>query len=514
MNYLKIGKATNLKGTEYLLYRTLEIIPGFLSFATFAFLIHLSYSNPILAAYIIIIFDVYWLLLVIYLGIHLIAAYKQMKNNIKTDWDKKCANLSFKTQNSKFNWKEVIHIVILPTYNESIDIIESSIKAIFKDNYPNNKIAIVLATEERGGIKAHKNATQIKKKYEKYFKEFLVTIHPDNIKGEIKGKGANQAWAVRILKEKIIDKQQWDYNKILVSVFDIDTIITKGYFFCLTHKFLTCKKPYKASYQPIPMYNNNIWQAPFIARIAASSNTFWQMMQQIRQEKLATYSSHSMTFKMLCELDFWSTNMVSEDSRIFWHALLHYNGDYRVEPLHFPISMDICMDKNIFITLKNLYKQQRRWGWGVENVPYLIFNTIKKWQTIKKSTMLRHIFVQIYGFHSWATNALIIGIIGWMPILLGGKDFNELVLSSNLPIITENLMRIAMLGLVLSAIISTLLLPKPPKKLKWRTRVKMVIEWLILPISIILFGSIPALEAQTRLMFGKYMGFWVTPKKR
>jgi hypothetical protein len=35
-----------------------------------------------------------------------------------------------------------------------------------------------------------------------------------------------------------------------------------------------------------------------------------------------------------------------------------------------------------------------------------------------------------------------------------------------------------------------------------------------LPVIIITLGSFPGLEAQTRLMFGKYMGFWVTPKYR
>jgi hypothetical protein len=281
----------------------------------------------------------------------------------------------------------------------------------------------------------------------------------------------------------------------------------------LTYKFLTVAEPYRASYQPVPVYHNNIWEASFFARVAASSNTFWQMMQQIRQEKLATYSSHSMTWKALVDINFWSTTMVSEDSRIFWHCLCYYNGDYRVEPLYFPVSMDVTMDETTWQTAKNLYKQQRRWGWGVENVPYLMFNTIKRWKQIPKFKMLSKNFVQIYGFHSWATNALIIGVIGWMPLLLGGDRFSNTVLSGNLPAVTRTLMTVAMAGLILSAIVSTALLPAKPKKYSNFKYLEMILQWVILPISIIAFGAIPAIDSQTRLMLGKYMGFWHTPKK-
>lgn len=191
----------------------------------------------------------------------------------------------------------------------------------------------------------------------------------------------------------------------------------------MTYKFLTVNSPYRASYQPIPVYHNNIWETPFFSRITASSNTFWQMIMQIRQESLVTYSSHSMTYIALREIGYWSTHMVSEDSRIFWHCLLHYNGEYRVEPLYYKVSMDVTHDQNFWQTAKSLYKQQRRWAWGSENIPYLIFNTLKRWSTVNRGKLIGHIFIQIYGFWSWATNALIIGVIGWMPMLLGGDRF-------------------------------------------------------------------------------------------
>ncbi|MBI3601719.1 MAG: hypothetical protein HY209_02335, partial [Candidatus Omnitrophica bacterium] len=40
------------------------------------------------------------------------------------------------------------------------------------------------------------------------------------------------------------------------------------------------------------------------------------------------------------------------------------------------------------------------------------------------------------------------------------------------------------------------------------------LEWLMIPLILVFLGTLPALDAQTRLMFGRYLEFWVSDKGR
>jgi cellulose synthase/poly-beta-1,6-N-acetylglucosamine synthase-like glycosyltransferase len=239
------------------------------------------------------------------------------------------------------------------------------------------------------------------------------------------------------------------------------------------------------------------------------------MMQQAMPEKLVTFSSHSMPFKALVEIGFWHTNVVSEDSRIFWQLYLHYNGDWRVIPLYYPISMDANANPSFWKTLSNLYKQQRRWAYGAENIAYLFSGFLRN-KLIPLRSKIFWAFQIISGFYSWAVSSLIIFALGWLPIILGGKAFNYLVLSHKLPQITSWIMALASIGIVTSAILSIALLPPKPKWFRPYHNLLYVAQWLLLPITMIGFGCFPALDAQTRLMLGgKFkLGFWSTPKTR
>ncbi|HEY4521583.1 MAG TPA: glycosyltransferase family 2 protein [Candidatus Paceibacterota bacterium] len=502
--YLKLSTAEDLSGKNRMVFRLLEIFPGALAWVTFFGIVAASYFVPIWAAVFIIIFDVYWLVKTVYLSFHLRGNFKRMQENMKIDWQERL---------SRLRYEHIWQLVILPMSKEPYEVVRDTILAIKESSWQKDKMILVLSYEERYRDVGEGIGTRVKEEFKDIFPNFLITCHSMEIKDEIPGKGSNESWAGKFAKENFIDPQKIPYENIIVSSFDIDTRIYKQYFEILTWHFLTAEYPLKSSYQPVPVYNNNIWQASALSRVVATSGTFWQMMQQERPERLTTFSSHSMSFKTLIDLDFWQKNIVSEDSRIFWNSLLFYDGDYRSVPLSYPVSLDANLANNFWQTAKNVYKQQRRWAWGAENFPYVAFGFLKN-KKINLRKKIYYLVNMVEGFWSWSTNAIMIFALGWLPLLLGGKEFNQLVLAYNLPQITRIIMTLAMVGLVTSAIISMKLLPPRPKEYGKKRTLSMLLQWILVPVTVIFFGSIPALDAQTRMMLGKYMGFWITPKDR
>jgi len=63
-------------------------------------------------------------------------------------------------------------------------------------------------------------------------------------------------------------------------------------------------------------------------------------------------------------------------------------------------------------------------------------------------------------------------------------------------------MNLAMIGIASSAILSIILLPPRPAHFKKRHYLLYFIQWALMPLTLIIFGAIPGLEAQTRLMLG------------
>jgi len=220
-----------------------------------------------------------------------------------------------------------------------------------------------------------------------------------------------------------------------------------------------------------------------------------------------------MSFKALVDVGFKQTNVISDDSRIFWQCFLKYNGDYEVMPIFYPVSMDANVAKNFWQTLINIYKQHKRWAYGVGDIPYFLFGFLKNKKISLRKKISRSLEL-IEGHWSWAVAPILIFTLGWLPFLLGGADFSQTLLAYTLPRIASRLMTLAMVGLLASIHFSLLLLPPRPPEYGKSKYLLFIFGWLLLPLTMIFFTSLPALDAQTRWMLGKYMGFWVTPKIR
>ena len=499
-----VGRATELSGKNRALYRFLEVIPGLASWTTLIGVVVASLYAPFLAAYFIIAFAIYWVLKTAFLSYHLRHNWRRLRHHMSLNWSEML---------ERFQYDHMHHIVVLPFYNEPIEVARSTIESLSKVHYDKKKISVVLASEERAGASAQAIAKELKEQYLSQFADFLVTIHPANVPGEMAGKGSNVTYAVEEARKVILDAKNIPYENVLVSNFDIDTVLYPDYFNCLIWHFMTAENPLKSSYQPVPLFNNNLWQAGSLSRVVAMSSTFWEMVQQERPERMATFSSHSVPFKALYEVGYWQRNMVSEDSRIYWNLMMANNGEYDVIPLSYPVSMDANTASTLYGTIKNIYKQHRRWTYGVENFVYIVYHFTKN-KNIPLGRRIKITLQQAEGYWSLVTNPIMLFILGWAPIFLGGRVFHETVLSYNLPIVVRNLLILAMFGLVVSAVISLSLIPKRPEGRSRFAYVVMALQWILVPITMIVFSSIPGLDAQTRLMFGRYMGFWVTPKSR
>jgi hypothetical protein len=514
MNQVPANPNDNPKRYSRFWFRFFEILPGASVWLCIIAPFILAYYTPLWVTIFIILFDVYWFLRALGYGKILLKGYQKLTRNLATDWLAKLKTLESLTHAEQetlglFDWRDLYHAVLIPTYTEDAGTLEKNIDSLIACEYPKDHIIVVLATEERAGKRSQDIAAMLSKKYEGVFYKFIVTTHPDGILGEVKAKGANASWAARQLT-RFVTSEHIPIDHVIVSTADADSRYHQQYLSCLSYNYLTTPDRVRACFQPVAMYFNNIWEAPMLSRVMAFGTTFWQLIESIRDYRLITFSTHSTSLQTLVETDYWCTSIVNEDSRQFFRSYFHYRGKFRVIPLFMPVYMDAVHVPNKLGTLKNLYYQQQRWAYGVEHFPYIVMESFRH-PEISRGSRFMQIFRVFSGAYSWATSAFFLTVVGWLPFILNPK-FQEHVAASNFPLVTRTLLSLTWIGLLISSFITIKLLSTVSPGRKRTDYFTMLIQWLLVPIASILFGALPGIDAQTRLMLGKYMGFRVTQK--
>jgi hypothetical protein len=520
----------------------------------------LSLVRPVWVAYFIIAFDLYWMIKSVRLSGNLVRGYRRLRLAEKVNWNgrlewlKDPSRFSVQAQNEleklltehpevKRKWwlrdtaarkryrvltddleqlrelkdhehalmnpDTIYNAVILATYNESIDILEPSVRAMTEVDFPLDRLMLVIAYEERGGAETEANAKLLIERYGSRFALAMAVKHPNGMPGEVIGKGGNITFAGRKLTEEV-RRRKIDPEQVVVTTFDSDHRASTNYFSYLTYVYAKDPNRIRKSYQPIPMFYNNIWDAPAPMRVIATGNSFWLLMETMRPHRLRNFAAHAQSLAALITTDYWSVTSIVEDGHQFWRTYFAYDGDHKVVPVFTPVYQDAVLAKTYLRTFKVQFLQLRRWAWGVSDFSYVVRHSINN-RKIPWSNKLVQIGRLLEGHFSWATAPLILTFVAWLPLYLN-RQFSYQALAHNLPIITSRILTVASITIAITIFISLLSLPPKPARYKKVRFLSMIAQWALLPVTSMGFSALAAINAQTRLMFGKYLEFYVTEK--
>ncbi len=547
-------------------WRLLEVVPGLLTWGAIIGSIVLSFVVPAVVAYFILLFDVYWLMKSLSMSHSLVRAYRYLKRDMAIDWAARLKALgrsidvyeqaltaAIKTVSGGrtglklWLWNawmmlsnrplqqeyrelkgerqeleqilaqpeaflapaDIYQLVVIATYTEDLDTLRPSFQAIADSEYDHQRLIVVLATEGRDAARARSNAAALKREFGHQFKRLIVTEHPGDIAGEVKGKGSNISWAGRIAVREI-EKLKIPHEHVIVTTLDADHRPHPQYFAALTYHYVLTPERRYLTWQPTPLFHNNLWYTTAINRVIATGSSFWHMVESTRAYRLRNFAAHSQSLPTIIDTDFWSVDTIVEDGQQFWRTYFRYDGRHFTTPVYVPVYQDAVLGDTYVQTLKAQYFQLRRWAWGSSDFPYIIINAVRN-KRIPWANKLTQIVRFLEGHWTWATAPILVTFVAYLPTLLSER-FRESLFGQQLAPTASIVLTLALVGMVVTVFTSMLLLPPKPEGYPNRRRIGMLLQWGLMPITTIIFSSMPAIESQTRLMFGKYLDFRVTEK--
>jgi hypothetical protein len=165
--------------------------------------------------------------------------------------------------------------------------------------------------------------------------------------------------------------------------------------------------------------------------------------------------------------------------------------------------LDIPHEGSFRSAAGGLYRNRKRWAWGIENFPVIMRGFLSA-PGIPLLRKVRHGCRLLLTHVAWATWSPLILVIGWLPALFSTLRFP----ASNLPYYAVRVQALAF-GLALAALcvaagLSLFHLDLRGLKNPVRRIAGYLLSWLLLPVFAILHGSLPALDVQTRMLRGRH----------
>lgn len=520
-------------GKRTLKYRLFEMLPALCTYSIIALPIVLSFMNPLYAAVFIVAFITWWFVKAVGMAYRTIQGYRSLEEAKKIDWQERLKDLedpesAFKKYEARkfpkawhsdkhyqvlqkiqqipedyLDPKQVYNAVIIPFMSSDRDVLEPSVKALLQSDYNiKNNLILILASEQRA-----KGATELGewlvKRYKSKCFHMEVIEHPFGLPNELIGKGGNIVWAAEKL-QRFLQAKNIDPEQVLVTTLDEDHRVHSQYFSLATYEYCIDPQRNHRAYQPISLFLNNIWDAPAPMRVLATGNSFWNIINSMRPHMLRNFASHSQGMASLIATNFWSKRTIVEDGHQYWRSYFAFDGNYEVTPIYLPIYQDAVLASTYLKTLREQFIQLRRWAYGASDVAYVADKGFRKGRTVPFWGLVARFFRLLESHVSWATAPIIITLGAWVPLIIN-PEASRSIIAHELPQVASQLQLVATFGLFITVFLAFKMLPKRPERYKRHRNAFMLIQWLLMPVVSVLYGSTAALNSQTRLLIGKYL---------
>lgn len=445
-------------------------------------------------------FDAFWVYRSASLAICSILGYRRIKLWQKIDWW---------SEARKFDGHERIHhLVVIPVCGEAPQLVAETLEFLVRQTIPTDQLSVVLAFEERISD-SPQQAQWLLSRYSGSFANLWATFHPE-LPGEVRGKSANVSFAVRQVFAKLVHYLEKQPPEVIVTVCDADSRLHPEYLAAVTANYLRDPDRVWRMYQPAVLFYANIWRLSPVLQVVNALHSVWHLAKLVARYKLVTFSTYSLSLELVHRVGYWDVDVIPEDSHMFYKAFYSLGDRVRVQPIYLPVYADAAESHGAWRTALNQYRQERRWSWGVTDVPYVLYNGLKA-AHIPIARRL-HLALRYLQEHlSWATHWFILALwpslILWLDPAFAGTPEGQ-----HLPYWSSLLLDLSIPFAVVLILVDLRLRPRSPRPFRLRDRILSILPWGLLPLLSFLLSVLPAVEAHTRVLLGMRLEYWVTEK--
>ena len=496
--------------------RLLEILPGAVSWTILltpvavAFAIRLNDPTKLWILGVgAVMLDVYWFARTTWTVRSVRRSLRELQATQAIDWWQRCREMT--PAPGAPQPSEVTHCVLIPTYTEKYEVLRATVEALADQNYPDHLrvVAVITRVSDTGGWE---NVARLREEYGHRFRGFIHIKDP-LLPGIVVGKSAAMAYGGPVLRAAC-DEMGLDPTRTLVTDLDSDFRLHPQYFAYVTAQFCGIGDAdgtrLTSIWQPVPVFMNNLWRVPAAVRVMATAATQWQMFLHDNPRRLVMFSSYSMSLQLLTEVGYWDDDVIPEDSRFFWKAFFKYGAALRVRPAFLPVFGDAPRTNEYRSTHVSQYNQIKRWAWGVTDVAYVTTRMLRHTEIPRRLRSQRYRYL-VFNHLTWTTLPVLLFLGGSLPAIVD-LDYALSTAAAVIGWTTAGVLTLTLLNTVVLIQVDRRMCAKPAEWKWWRRRYADL-QLFLYPIVGLSLSVIPALEAQTRLMFGAYLEYTVTEKE-